>query len=72
VKPRRKFNSGEAPEAGQVWQWAGNLCVFYLVKRSDGYAREGEMWMAINSTHGTVDEVFFSATDRHIPWKRVQ
>lgn len=72
MRPRRKFNSGEVPEAGQVWQWPDD-CVFYLIKRSsDRYEREGEMWMAINSTRGTVEEVFFSATDRHILWKRVQ
>jgi len=71
VRPRRKFASGEAPEAGQVWQWEGDDHLFYLVQRNGGYEREGEMWDVINSTTGVTTQIFISAQDRCIPWKRI-
>ena len=71
MRPRRKFASGEAPEAGQVWMWDGNDCHYYLVQRQPGYAREGEMWDAINVTTGSIDQVFFRAGDKCIGLKRV-
>ncbi len=71
MKKRRKFASGEAPEAGQVWIWEGDDCRYYLVQRRPGYAWQGEMWDAINVTKGVVDQVFFRSVDKYIPFKRV-
>ena len=71
MRQRRRFESGEAPEAGQVWQWDDGS-EFYLVQPcGHPHAPQGEAWVSINVSTGVTEEVFFNARDQHIPWTRL-